>query len=142
VLCSSIRSGGALHSSVSALRPVRSLDEICYPALLVRQVRNRLRTYDVIPEILEPPKRHGPTRTVDLRDEMVKVADEKNLVYNDKEVTRALTILKWRKLAINATRGFWCPTSEGSKHPRITPGQARELTTLRVLIAKEKARKP
>jgi len=83
---------------------------------------------NVIPEILELLKRHGPT--------------EKNLVYNDEEVTRAFTILKWRKLAINATRGFWCPTSEGSKHPRITPGQARELTTLRVLIAKEKARKP
>jgi len=34
------------------------------------------------------------------------------------------------------------PTSEGSTHPRITPGQARELTTIRVRIAKEKARKP
>jgi hypothetical protein len=100
-----------------------------------------MRSNDVIPEILELLQRYGPMRTVAIKDEMVKIAHQRGLVYRDQEVTRALTILKWRKLAINATHGLWSTTGAGSKHPQITPGQARELTTKRARIAKEKSRK-
>jgi hypothetical protein len=57
--------------------------EICYSASLVRHLRNRMRSYDVIPEILELLKRCGPMRTVAVKDEMVKIADQKKLVYSD-----------------------------------------------------------
>ena len=53
---------------------VRLNREICYPAFVVRHIRNRIRSYDVIPEILELLKIDGPVRTVDVKDEMVKVA--------------------------------------------------------------------
>jgi hypothetical protein len=74
-------------------------------------------------------------------DEMGKVADQKKLVYCDAEITLALTILKGRELAINAAHGCWSTTSKGSTHAKITPGQARELTTQTVRAAKERARK-
>jgi hypothetical protein len=87
--------------------------------------------YDVIPEIFEMLKERGTMRTGSVKDEMVTVADHKKLVYNDDAVTRALAILKWHNLAMNAERGFWSARSEESEHLRITAAQARELATLR-----------
>jgi hypothetical protein len=106
----------------------------------VRQIRNKIRSYDLIPEILELLKKSGPTRTVDIKDQAVKVADYKALVYREEEVTRALTILKRRSLVLNATHGIWSATSEGCKHPKITAGQARDLTAKSATAAKERSR--
>jgi hypothetical protein len=105
--------------------------ESCYPACAVRHQRNKIHSYDVIPEIFEMLKERGTMRTGSVKDEMVTVADQKKLVYNDDAVTRALAILKWHNLAMNAERGFWSARSEESEHLRITAAQARELATLR-----------
>ena len=60
---------------------------------------------------------------------MFKVAEQKELGYRDQVVTSALAILRSRRLAINASFGFWSITSEGFKHPKITTDQAREFAT-------------
>jgi hypothetical protein len=107
----------------------------------VRYVRNKIRSFDVIPEILELLKKCGPMRTAAIKDEAIKVGNQKKLVYRDEEVTRALTILKRQKLAINATHGIWSTTAEGLTHPKITAGQARDLTANSTRAAKERSRR-
>jgi hypothetical protein len=80
----------------------------------------------LIPDILELLKKRGAMHTVLIQDEAVKLADQKKLVYCEQEVTRALTVLKRRKLAINANHGIWSTTGEGFTHPKLTSAQARE----------------
>ena len=63
-----------------------------------------------MPEILELLETHGPMPTAIIKDHMVRVAAQKNLVYVDAAVTRALTILKWRQLAINEPYAVWSTT--------------------------------
>ena len=73
----------------------------------MRQRRTKLDSHDVIPEILELLQKSGPLRTVTIKDEMVKVAAQKELVYRDHQVAYALTALKLHGLAMNVTLGVW-----------------------------------
>ena len=94
----------------------------------MRQRRTKLDSHDVIPEILELLKKSGPLRTVTIKDEMVKVAAQKELVYRDEQVAYALTILKLHGLAVNLTFGVWSTTPAGASSPKITVQQALEFT--------------
>ena len=107
----------------------------------MRPRRNKLDSHHVIPEILELLKRSGPMRTVAIKEDMVKVADQKELVYREEQVAYALTILKLQGLAVNATYGIWSTTTEGATHPKIAEKQALEFTrNWKLRIGKIKAR--
>lgn len=101
-----------------------------------------MRSYHVIPEILELLRRRGPLRTSVVKDRMVKVISHKGLVYSDEAVSRALTILKWRKLAINAKLGVWSITAAGAVHKRISTDQARRFTSERATQSKIRRQRP
>jgi len=106
----------------------------------MRHRRTKLGSHDVIPEILELLKAQGPMRTVSIKDEMVKVAARKKLVYRDEQVSYALAILKMHGLAINVSYGIWSTTTEGATHPKIAKKQALEFTRAwKVRIGKIKA---
>ena len=85
-----------------------------YNGGLMAREQTKIKSRDVMPEILDLLKRERGTSTASIGSRMRAIAADKGLIFRKEAVSFSLTVLRARGWASNPKRGSWCVTRDGS----------------------------
>jgi hypothetical protein len=89
--------------------------------------RTKIRSYDVMPAILESLKAQERLKTKAINEQMRSVALAKELKYRQLAVGYALIALEWKGWVSHEAHGIWAITQRGLECPVLTEAQAIEI---------------